>query len=169
MHRSGLLVSMVLLTVLVACASNESDEPKSGFDRQMLGRWDGAVHGEDTYPLWFELTEAEDGLGGRLQPRGGHALELEEVEASGNALSMTVAERRYVGVVEDGEWEGTGAHLSGGPSFEWTAVRAPELPAPEDPTWGDPVELFNGEDLTGWVPLPGGDNQWRAEDGVLVN
>lgn len=169
MHRSSSMVSMVLLAVLVACAGNESEDPEADFDRGMLGRWDGTVHGEDTYPLWFELTEESDGLGGRLQPRGGHARELEEVEASGNALSMTVAERRYVGVLEDEEWEGTGTHVSGEPSFEWTAVRAPELPAPEDPTWGEPIELFNGEDLTGWVPLPGGENQWHAEDGVLRN
>ena len=48
--------------------------------------------------------------------------------------------------------------------------RAPELPAVDDPAWSDPVELFNGEDLAGWVPQnEDAENQWSAEDGVLVN
>jgi 3-keto-disaccharide hydrolase len=36
--------------------------------------------------------------------------------------------------------------------------------------WGNPFDLFNGKDLTGWKPL--GDakkSKWKAEGGVLVN
>ena len=36
--------------------------------------------------------------------------------------------------------------------------------------FGDPVSLFNGEDLTGWkLSNPKKVNGWRAKDGVLIN
>ena len=164
MHRSW---TIFVLAALVSCASNETHEMEQGFDARMLGRWDVTVGGEDSYPLWLELTQDSDTLGGRLQPRGGHALAFERVEASAGTLSMTVGETSYEGVFDGDTCSGTGSQ--GETSFEWTAVRAPVLAAPDNPTWGEPIKLFNGEDLTGWVPLPGGENQWRAEGGVLVN
>lgn len=165
MHR---FVFFLALTTLVSCAPPESDTPpEESFDTGMLGRWDVTVHGDDTYPLWFELTRDGETLGGRLQPRGGHTLPLDSVEASSSTVSMAVGETRYEGAFEGDAWTGTGAR--GETSFEWTAVRAPELPAPANPSWGEPAELFNGEDLTGWAPLPGGENRWTAEAGVLVN
>ncbi len=168
MHRSWLVL---VLVGLVSCESNETSEMPSEsedkFDTRMLGRWDVTVHGEDTYPLWFELTQDGEVLGGRLQPRGGHALPFERVEANTNTLSMSVGGASYDGTYGSDTWNGTGTRADA--SFEWTAVRAPELPAPENPTWDEPVELFNGVDLTGWVALPGGENQWKAENGVLLN
>jgi hypothetical protein len=171
MHRSWLISLILILAGLVACSSDETNEPPSsneaGFDSGMLGRWDVTVHGEDTYPLWFELTRDGDVLSGRLQPRGGHALPLDRVEANANALSMEIDGTSYEGSYDGSAWSGTGA--KGETSFEWSALRAPELAPPDNPTWGEPVELLNGVDLTGWVPLPGGENRWRVEDGVLVN
>ena len=164
MHRSGIIF---VLAAFVSCATNETHDMEQGLDTVMLGRWDVTVHGENSYPLWFELTRDNDTLGGRLQPKGGHALAFERVEASDDTLSMTVGETSYEGVFDGNAWSGTGSR--GETSFEWTAVRAPVLAAPADPTWGEPIELFNGQDLTGWVALPGGENRWRAEDGVLEN
>ena len=151
------------LAATLACAT------ETGFDRALLGRWDGTVEAEDRYPLWFELTEEEGELRGRLQPRGGHTLELERVNASGNTLEMETGGMRYQGTFDGTSWSGTGTRDDGA-SFTWTAVRAPELPAPSNPTWGEPVTLFNGEDLTGWIARdPDQENHWKAEDGVLVN
>lgn len=162
-------LSALLFAGLIACAPEAEDEiATEGFDSGMLGRWDGTVQGEDSYALWFELVEDEGVLAGRLQPRGGHALPFDAVEASGNSLSLEVANTMYEGTFDANGWNGTGERDE--TSFSWTAVRAPELPAPENPTWGDPVELFNGTDLTGWVPQFGDrPSEWRAEDGVLVN
>ncbi len=162
-------LSALLFAGLMACAPEAGDEiATEGFDSGMLGRWDGTVQGEDSYALWFELVEDEGVLAGRLQPRGGHALPFDAVEASGNSLTLEVANTMYEGTFDANGWNGTGERDE--TSFSWTAVRAPELPAPENPTWGDPVELFNGTDLTGWVPQFGDrPSEWRAEDGVLVN
>ena len=165
MYRFAFILALV---TFVSCADT-TDAPADGFDPGMLGRWDVTVQGDNGYPLWFELTQGADGdaVGGRLQPRGGHTLPFDRVEASASTLSMQVGETAYEGTFDGGAWTGTGAR--GERSFEWTAVRAPLLPAPDNPSWGEPVELFNGEDLTGWVPLPGGESQWKAEEGVLVN
>ena len=159
----------LLFAGLMACASETGTEiATEGFDRGMLGRWDVTVQGEDSYPLWFELLEDGGALAGRLQPRGGHTLDFDAVEASGSSLSLEVAKTIYEGTFNDNRWNGTGTRDE--TSFPWQAVRAPELPAPENPTWGDPIELFNGEDLTGWVPQHDDrPSEWRAEAGVLVN
>lgn len=169
MHRLCWMLGFT--AVLASCGNNESTEApgevEASFNAGMLGRWDVAVQGEDPYPLWFELTQDGDTLGGRLQPRGGHALPFDRVDATGSDLSMAVGETSYQGSYDGTGWRGTGAR--GETSFEWSALRAPVLAAPENPTWGEPVELFNGVDLTGWVPLPGGESRWKVEDGVLVN
>lgn len=168
MHR--LYWMLVVTAVLASCGNNETTEApdvESGFAAGMLGRWDVTVQGEDSYPLWFELTRDGEAVGGRLQPRGGHTLPFDRVDASGSELSMEVNGASYTGTLGNDTWSGTGS--KGEMRFEWSAVRAPELPAPENPTWGEPVELFNGVDLTGWFPLPGGQSRWMVEDGVLVN
>jgi len=55
---------------------------------------------------------------------------------------------------------------------EFTGKRMPPLPPAPDLAkvkFGEPIELFNGKDLTGWKTFGGGPSGWRAENGVLVN
>lgn len=168
-------IAVVALAALmiVACGGGPGEEvastaaTESGFDTAMLGRWDVTVLGDPGYPLWFELVDDGGVLGGRFQSRTGHALPFDQVEASGDRLSMQVGETSYEGTFDGDTWKGSG--VRGEARFEWTAVRAPSLPAPENPSWGEAIELFNGNDLTGWVALPGAESQWRVEDGVLLN
>jgi hypothetical protein len=157
-----ILVAALLLT---ACER----EPEAGFDPAILGRWDVTVQGEDTYPLWFEITKAEGALKGRLQGRFGHALDLESVEATGAHLTMKVDETTYHANLEGSTWKGTGEGKDGA-TFQWVAERAPELPPRAEVEWGEPTPLFNGIDLTGWVPRHASEpNHWKAEEGTLVN
>jgi hypothetical protein len=139
-------------------------------NREMLGRWDVTARvGEETYPLWFELEEEGGTLQGRLQPRFGHALPLDSVEATGSEATLRLEGDTYTGSLTNDRWEGMGRKENGS-TFGWTAVRAPELEAIENPQWGEPVELFNGRDLSGWVARhPSQTNMWKAEDGVLAN
>jgi hypothetical protein len=139
------------------------------FDRAILGRWDATVIGEDSYPIWFEITEGTEGLKGRLQGRFGHALDLESVEASGTHLTMKVDGTTYHANLEGSSWKGTG-EPGEGEAFEWVAERAPELAARAEVSWGEPLSLFNGTDLSGWKPRHASQpNQWRAKEGALVN
>lgn len=56
---------------------------------------------------------------------------------------------------------------------EFTGRRiAPLPPAPDlsKVKYGDPVNLFNGKDLTGWrLTVEGADSGWSVQDGVLMN
>jgi hypothetical protein len=157
--------AIVAALTLASCAA----PPPPGFDPAILGRWDVTVQGEDGHPLWFEITEGEVGLKGRLQGRFGHALDLESIEATGTHLTMSVAETTYHANLEGSGWRGTGESEDGA-TFDWVAERAPELSAPADVAWGEPIPLFGGADLTGWVPRHASQpNRWKAEDGVLVN
>jgi hypothetical protein len=36
-------------------------------------------------------------------------------------------------------------------------------------TWGEPVELFNGQDLDGWVVIGDASSNWKAVGGILSN
>jgi len=129
---------VVAALFLAACER----KPEAGFDPAILGRWDVTVHGEDSYPLWFEIAKTEGGLKGRLQGRFGHALDLESVEASGTHLMMTVEETNYHANLDGSTWRGTGERKDGA-RFEWVA---------------------------GWVPRHASQpNRWKAEDGTLVN
>ena len=160
-----------ILLVGLAC-SGPAEEPSSealDMTQAMLGRWNVTVVGEDTYPLWFELTEVNGELTGSFQPRGGHAIPIDTVEVSGDELTFRVAETGYTGQSVNDGLKGN-VMLEDASSREWVAVRAPELPPTENPEWGEPIDLFNGKDLNGWLPRqPSQTNMWAAEDGVLVN
>jgi hypothetical protein len=55
---------------------------------------------------------------------------------------------------------------------EFTGKRIADLPPKPDITkvkFGEPINLFNGKDLTGWRLVKPDDNGWSVQDGVLMN
>ena len=56
---------------------------------------------------------------------------------------------------------GLAVAFAGAPGPTTVAAQAPAAP-PNEPKW---VQLFNGKDLTGWVPI--GKEQWTVEDGAI--
>jgi len=56
---------------------------------------------------------------------------------------------------------------------EFTGKRIPAIPAKPDLAmvkFGEPIELFNGKDLSGWVLMnPQADNGWSVGEGMLMN
>ena len=56
---------------------------------------------------------------------------------------------------------------------EFTGRREPPMPPAPDLSqvkFGEPIQLFNGKDLTGWrLTDPNALNGWSAKDGLLVN
>ena len=72
MKRFVWLVAASLSFLVLSCGAPPEGEPESASGSELLGRWDISVIAIDRYPLWLEL----EGDGGRLQPRGGHALLL---------------------------------------------------------------------------------------------
>jgi Domain of Unknown Function (DUF1080) len=59
-----------------------------------------------------------------------------------------------------------------GQPVEFTGKRIPALPPKPDLSkvkFGEPIQLLNGKDLTGWRLLKEADNGWSVVDGVLQN
>lgn len=144
----------------------------------VTGRWNVTVQTEDgSYPSWFEITQTDSGYEGRFVGRFGSARPIQQlsVQAAQVSFSLPVQyeshaqDLSFEGSLQNGQLSGT-TNAEDGSTLQWSAVRAPELPRPDNVQWGEPVPLFNGKDLTGWKARhPEAQNNWKAVDGVLVN
>jgi hypothetical protein len=145
----------------------------------VVGRWDLTVQGPDgDYPSWLEVRRSgHTTLVGSYVGRFGSARPVSQVEYEGGRIRFGVPpqwERRSDVQVFEGRLEGD--TLKGqttdekGERLSWTGRRAPALKRTQTPKWGEPIELFNGKDLTGWKPRSSrAKNGWIIKDGVLVN
>lgn len=158
-------VGILAVGLLWACSATPSGDMTS----EMIGRWDVTVREEgDVYPLWFEIVAEAGGLGGRLQPRGGHARAFERIEITGNQLSIAAVDTTLTGSFVDGRLQGVGHR--GMTPLEWTAIAAPRLEKPAETRWGESISLFNGKDLSGWRPASDSrPNLWSVVGGAMVN
>lgn len=169
-------------------------------NQQFNGRWDIAVSGPSpTRAWWLEVTGAgTDAVKGRfVGAPGGQLDDIPKVTIFDGEMRFSF-ERRYHrdqklqrglywARVEAGKLKGT-FEIEGEPFsyLEWTGVRAPVLPERDDGSWkrGDPIQLFNGRDLTGWQALPPSPGSpasspgsagpthnggWSVKDLVLIN
>ncbi|SHI92446.1 3-keto-disaccharide hydrolase [Pseudozobellia thermophila] len=138
------------------------------------GKWDMVVEKDGKQlPSWLEIKHSgSKTLVGRFVSWSGSARPISEVKAKDGKFSFTIPPQwapdlgdLTIKGAKDGEGlKGTLA-FAHGETYDWTAVRAPKLTYVENPKWGQPIELFNGKDLSGWKAL--GKNQWVVEDGIL--
>jgi hypothetical protein len=144
----------------------------------VVGRWDIKVNtGQGTYPSWVEIHPSGFRLlVGRFVGQFGSSRPISEFHYEAGTLSFSAPlqwEQGTKPLYFEGKLEGNG--LSGwttdgnGAKYTWTAVRAPELPAPTAPKWGKPIALFNGKDLNGWTTRGGRESKWAVRDKILVN
>ena len=79
--------------------------------------------------------------------------------ADGDVLKLTTIKPRQNGQGED--------------KADFTGRRAPPMPPAPDLSqvkFGEPIQLFDGKDLSGWrLTDPRADNGWSVKDGLLVN
>jgi len=158
-----------------------------------LGRWALTIPGGNAG--WMEIKKHNDGwFEGSILWGGGSVVPLASVYFDGDVLHTTRV--RNVRRTPEGESErtqqftetitatveGDSLHLhhinprndgSGVNRADFTGQRVPPMPPRPDlsaVTFGEPVELFNGRDLTGWqLTNPNARNGWQARDGALVN
>jgi hypothetical protein len=154
-------------------------------DQEFNGRWDITANGSSLQRgWWLEVAGAgsENIRGKFLGAPVGLLDEIPKLSISEGELRFALEAKfrkdhppekgLYWARFEDGKLKGT-FEIEGDPStyLEWTGVRAPALPDKDDGSWkrGDPVVLFNGHDLAGWLPvpplhIPG----WVVKDGALT-
>jgi hypothetical protein len=156
----------------------EQPARRTGNSRAFLGRWDITVQSADgPYPSWLEVRRSGKTLVGEFVGQFGSVRPISRVETADRKVHFSVPPQFelgdddlvFTGRLEDGALRGEGTD-DRGRRFKWTAKRAPSLKRARPPTWGEPIELFNGKDLTGWTPRNDKvKNGWTVRDGLLVN
>jgi len=181
-----------VLAIACVCAATcwdkaSADENASSF----AGRW--AFSLPDGNPAWLKLEQADSGWTGQLLWSVGSARPIRDVVVNnnqvrfrrkvswrpgGHSMTKTVVEP-FRGEQINGQlrlaFSQKVADQDGAPieSLYIIGERIPPLPPKPDLSrvqFGEPVKLFNGNDLSGWT-LSRDDkrNGWSASDGCLVN
>jgi len=175
-----------LLYLVVAAACGTLTHPslaQTKYD-SYVGQW--ALHRQQGAG-WLELKLENDKLAGGLLWGGGSVMPLDEViderERLVLVLNRRVKSKTGLAGVVSSRWEVhakegrlAGKVLPANPRVsgeEFVGKRLPpSSPAPDLSRlrYGEPVELFNGRDLTGWMLTdPNQKNGFQAVDGTLVN
>ena len=179
--RSTLVILCVLL--LAACSAPATEETVQVSPDDFAGRWDMTVTSTaGSYPSWLELTREGEQFTGRFVGQVGHARPVPNIAVEGATLTFSLPKQyeqmetdlTFTGELVDGVLSGTTntRMLVPGELAGMAEADAPvaDLAAPATVEWGEPVELFNGKDLSGWHILdPSQDGLWKVIDGILVN
>ena len=173
--RTLLLAAALAVTAAVLGARQT---PQPGFADAVLGRWDLTVQGADgPYPSWLDVQlRKETELMGRFVGQFGSLRYPTRVEYAGGTLTVVVpvqyeqnrSDLRFEGTLTGHRLEGTTQDAEGR-TLKWTGVRAPARTPARQVSWGAPVTLFNGRDLSGWKPRSAERaGCWSVADGVLT-
>ena len=176
-RRSAFFAVTVTFLISIGVVSQDNKSGASGA-KPFLGRWDLTLKAPDReYPSWLELKLEDGKLTAQMTGRWGNARPLPKVELAEGRLTF-VSPKEEEDSKTDMVFEGklVGGTLTGsvnapdGTSWSWTGKRAPELIRKKAPTWGKPIQLFNGKDLTGWkMDRNDPEKAWKVVDGTLVS
>jgi hypothetical protein len=172
------LTIFALTCALRMCAEQQSSANPNASVQPFLGRWDLTLKTpQREAPSWLEITDDGGQLKARMTSRWGHPRPLPKIEISNDHI-MFVSPKEEEDRKDDMVFEGklSGKMLEGtttgqdGTPWTWTGERAPNLKRNGNPTWGTPVKLFNGKDLSGWhASDPNATAKWTVQDGTLVS
>jgi hypothetical protein len=140
---------------------------------EIEGRWDLTLTANgETWPSWIEVTNAGT-PSVRIVERTGSVHPAKDVKLETSRVTFSDGNGRI-----KYDLKASGSTLSGtaqfsGPrhSFEAqvTGERSPALDRPTPAAWSNPEPIFNGKDLSGWIPDKPEKNHWKVENGELVN
>jgi Domain of Unknown Function (DUF1080) len=180
MIRNKSTFALIVVMVMSLCGWHQVVTASSRTDTKVqpfLGRWDLTLKAPDReYPSWLELREDHGVLKAEMVGRWGNARPLPKVEVANGKLTF-VSPKDEEGSQTDLVFEGTlqGNRLTGtlngpdGKTWKWIGERAPSLQRSHAATWGKPIALFNGKDLSGWRMEPPSEKVWKVENGALIS
>jgi hypothetical protein len=151
--------------------------PLSDAQKAVLGRWGLTVQlPDEVMPSWLEVRESgPQAVVGQFVGWHGSTRPIARVDLSEGGLRFSIPpqfERGTGDLTLEGKLEGD--QLSGtivapdGSKVAFTGHRSPSLRRKTPPKWGEPIQLFNGTDLSGWHVIQG-TNYWEVTDGILRN
>ncbi|MBX2897733.1 MAG: DUF1080 domain-containing protein [Cyclobacteriaceae bacterium] len=141
---------------------------------KLEGRWNLLIEKEGLQlPSWLEIEHSgHKTLVGRFVYAFGSARPISVINTDHDKFNFSIPPQWEPGDRNmDFKGELVGETLKGvmvytdGKKYNWTGTRIPALKRNIEPVWGEPINLFNGKDLTGWKAL--GPNQWIVEGGIL--
>ena len=148
--------------------------------QEILGRWDfvcKTVEGRE-YPSWLEVKQSgHSTLVGSFVGEFGSARPISKISFTNERFVFTIPPQ-WEQRTDDLKFEFSLSNnmLKGettdenGKTVRISGRRAPTLARDSSPTWGQPIELFNGKNLNGWeTQLDGVANGWIVRDGFLYN
>ncbi|MCY4779798.1 DUF1080 domain-containing protein [Sphingobacterium sp. UT-1RO-CII-1] len=145
--------------------------------KDLIGRWDITVDKDGKQaPSWLEVKlSGFNVLVGAFVADAGSSRPVSHIKLQDNKFSFEIPPQweggeglfTIQGELVDGAIQGTITSNKGN-TFNFKGVKAPYLVRTGEVQWGEPIELFNDKDLTGWTPTSD-DNQWIVEDGILIN
>ena len=166
---ASVFIGVVLLTTPVTVHAGTETEAV----QQFLGRWDITVHDTDGFNAsWMEITRHHGKLIGRLVWLfGGVEMVSDMAVVDGELIFGT----HFMGTdllfrARQDNGKLTGLTEANGHALKWTGERSPPLLPQASPQWEEPIQLFNGYDLEGWILRNEKASEcWSVVDGVLTN
>jgi len=190
--------SLIFCLLISACSQRTQSTDKEGVQTEIspdnfMGRW--AIYPPNG-ASYLKVHDSEGVIAAELLWMGGSVLPVDSLYFTGEGLVVTrvntIRERDESGEVTGtrklttyfkfnkvsaDELEGQAVFPdrdgSGESTTEFRAKRIADLPERPDLAainYGDPIELFNGEDLTGWeLTIPDRKNGFTVTDGVMLN
>jgi hypothetical protein len=158
-------------------------------DEQFNGRWDIKTSGERPRAWWLEIENAGTpaAKGKFISAFSGDLNVIEQISTNDGTLRFGWTRQQrpspgaepvtrklvYAAKLVNGKLQGTfEVEGSNQRPLEWIGVRAPMIKETDDGTWreGKPIDLFNGENMTGWMSWDGGEPVgWSVKDGTLAS
>lgn len=144
--------------------------------KALIGRWDLTLDMNGKFsPSWLEVKlSGFKTLVGSFVATTGSARPISEVKFNEGRFSFEIPPQwesgnqnlKVEGIITQTGLEGFLTD-SQGKKYTWKAVKAPYLNRNAAINWGNPINLFNGVNLSGWKA--DGENQWLVKDGILTN
>ena len=164
-----------MLSIALALAVSSAAAP-AATAHDYVGRWNLKItDAGDTFTGGgLRIDESAGGLTGGVVWRWGSYGPLDSVEVADGVLRFARKGEKpgqrdvFEARLDDGVLKGH-VRYPDGKVHHFEGRRAPELPAPAEPMWGDPVTLFDGKTLHGWrLRDPKAKMGWAVVDGTLA-
>jgi hypothetical protein len=166
----------IVLSLSLVMGSDVPSIAQATTSNPLLGRWDLTLTSPTgELPSWIEISEKDGKPQILLVGVMDHATVLKTADATGTDLQF-LSPKGEEGFASDMLFKGTlkGDHLEGtvtdaaGDKWQWSGRRSPPLDRKGTPQWGEPIQLFNGVDLSGWKLREPGKGGWKVEKGNLI-
>src|SRR5512133_1271342 len=163
----------IFAAAILILSANTMLKAQNNQPNPVIGHWDLTVDkgNNEIVPSWLEVKlSGFKTLVGHFVSEAGSARPVSKVNVDGQKITFSIPPQwengekdlLFEGTVENDKLSGL-ITLPDGGQHTFAGQRAPALVREQPPVWNEPLRIFNGTNLDGWVaqkPV----NQWIAEN-----